>query len=144
MFEYLRDVKKWRCDMDGRVYGTKGKPIGYKNKSGYVKACAKFDKKHRFIWVHRFVFWFFHGYVPLEVDHKSKIRDDNRLANLRPVNHEQNQQQKIGIGAYKTSNGRWRAQIKISGKTVYLGTFDLFEDARARYLEAKKKNHLLP
>jgi len=73
---------------------------------------------------------------------------DNRKANLRPVTHAQNHQnrRKIsgttsrykGVSWYKRRN-RWHATIQINRKTKDLGYFEKEEDAAHAYDEAAKE-----
>ncbi len=42
----------------------------------------------------------------------------------------------VGVGVFE---GRYRAQIGRFGETVYLGSFGTVEEARVRYLEARRK-----
>ena len=75
-----------------------------------------------------------HGYFVKELDHISRIRDDNRIENLRPCNHSQN----LGnsgprVHKYKgvtfcKQTGRWRAQLKNKRQR-----FDTIEEAALAY-----------
>lgn len=85
-----------------------------------------------------------------EVDHRNRIRSDNRWDNLRPATHEQNHQNRgakssnptglAGVSWHKLRR-RWRASIGINGKQTHLGLFDTPETAHAAYLEAKARLH---
>ena len=125
---------RWRVNRGSR--GRAGCLAGCRNNEGYVQiqiGRVKY-KAHRLAWL------YVHGAHPVEIDHISRVKDDNRIANLRSVTHAQNgQNQKrprnntsghIGVDFYRRS-GRWRARIKIDGKLRDLGYFDSAEDAAA-------------
>lgn len=46
-------------------------------------------------------------------------------------------------GIWKTPNGRYRASITVNYKTVYLGTFDTYEEALKVRLQAEKQYELV-
>ncbi|WP_424578945.1 HNH endonuclease [Bradyrhizobium sp. USDA 241] len=80
------------------------------------------------------------------VDHEDRVRSNNRWSNLRLASDaQQNANQgarsnsKTGFrGVHSNGKGRFRARIKINGKSVSLGTFDTVEEGAAAY-EAKAK-----
>jgi hypothetical protein len=45
---------------------------------------------------------------------------------------------------YDINTNKWRGQISVNKKIIYLGYFDTEEEARNAYLEAKKKYHIMP
>jgi hypothetical protein len=66
------------------------------------------------------------------VDHVDSDGLNNRRANLRPATHSENQQNRRmaenNTSGYKgvsfdKSKGRWRAAIKLNGRTINLGRF---------------------
>ena len=77
------------------------------------------------------------------VDHINRDKLDNRRDNLRLANRSQNEANKAkgsrGVSRYKgvtrTNNGRWKAEITVDKKRIYLGTFDLEKDAAVAYNE---------
>lgn len=68
--------------------------------------------------------------LPLETDHRNRIKHDNQKHNLRHVTHAQNMQNKPrGSSRYlgvflNPKTGRWRARIKKNGHIYHLGTHD--------------------
>jgi hypothetical protein len=91
--------------------------------------------------LHRLVWLYVHGKLPDgTIDHKNRIRDDNRLDNLRDVTHSTNSHNKEHgkVGCKKARSGRWIAVIKINNKQVYLGTYDTQEEAHQAYLAKKQ------
>jgi hypothetical protein len=87
----------------------------------------------------------------LLVDHRNRNRLDNRRANLRIATHAQNQFNKgktrrktasrfVGVTFVK-SIGRWRAQIMLDRKNIFLGNFENELEAAKAYDAAAKKYH---
>ena len=79
----------------------------------------------------------------LQIDHINGVRYDNHLTNLRVVTHQQNQHNHVNAKGYcfckKTK--KYKAQIKLNNKTIYLGLFNTKEEAHQAYLNAKPKYH---
>ena len=106
---------------------------------GYVRIRIN-DKRY---YGHRLAWLYMYGEWPRgQIDHVNHNRADNKIINLREVNHQENQKNQTkyknntsginGVCWLNTSN-RWRARIKVSGKSIYLGIFsDKFEAICAR------------
>ena len=100
--------------------------------------------------VHRIVASAFLGLdiidLKIQVDHRNGIRHDNRLDNLRLVNNQQNQHNHTKAKGYywNKQNNRWRAKIRLDGRSIHLGYFDVEDDARQAYLDAKLVYHKIP
>lgn len=84
--------------------------------------------------VHRVVAYAFIGLTKgLEVDHRNKDTLDNRVENLRVVSRRENSLRRrkhtsntsgfTGVG-WDHRQKKWRATIKVHGKTKSLGSFD--------------------
>jgi hypothetical protein len=81
----------------------------------------------------------------IQVDHINGMKHDNRLVNLRLVTHQQNQHNRtkaLGYSWHKQNN-KWKAKIKLDGRTINLGYFINESDARQAYLDAKLKYHII-
>lgn len=101
-------------------------------------------KAHRLAWL------YVHGQWPKhEIDHINGIKSDNRIANLRDVPKNINQQNhrkaNAGnptrlIGAVRHGKG-FTASIRVEGRLLYLGKFPTAMEAHAVYLEAKRQLH---
>lgn len=100
--------------------------------------------------VHR-VAWAMHtGAWPLlEIDHINGIRSDNRIVNLRELEHGLNAQNlhraqrnnKSGFLGVCLVNGKWKAQITVNKQARHIGLFDTPEKAHEAYLSVKRACH---
>ena len=124
-----------------------GDEAGKYDKDGYIKVTidGKTYLAHRLMWL------YVHRVMPpdgVEVDHINHVRDDNRISNLRlaPFKSRHKNQHNRSLGKNNTSGHigvrrageKWRAEIRIDGKKVSLGTHVLLEDAIAARKEAEK------
>jgi HNH endonuclease/AP2 domain len=125
-----------------------GAHLGGKQSKGYVRL-SLFDRSYL---VHRLVFYNRHGWCPTQIDHIDGDKTNNRPENLRAATNSQNQANAPKHkthkgrppsarlkGVVKRTDQRWIAQIRISGKQTYLGTFKTEDAAHAAYCEAAKR-----
>lgn len=77
------------------------------------------------------------------VDHRNRIRTDNRFSNLRLATPAQNQHNRATPKGYKwdQKRGLWVATVRANYKLIYLGAFKEERDARAAYLAGCIKYH---
>lgn len=125
-------------------------PVG-KRSRGYVVVTISVNGREIHCMGHR-VAWALQtgGWPECEIDHRDGDRANNKWDNLREATHQQNQWNK-GVSAKNSSgfkgvhmhtqNGKWIAQISISGKTKHLGCFETAEMASLEYQRASKKFH---
>lgn len=78
-------------------------PLGCRNTKGYLVATIHYGKFRRQIKIHRLVWIAAHGPIPdgSVIDHINRIKDDNRISNLRlacPVLNSRNRRSYAGIG----------------------------------------------
>jgi hypothetical protein len=113
-----------------------GDIAGGLNGEGYVHIKIKGTKykAHRLAWL------YVHGTHPVNViDHINRVKNDNRLVNLRDVTKRENclNQYTTGIKFHKRMN-KWQAVYSSLNGRKHLGTFDNIIDARAAHLREKR------
>lgn len=121
----------------GKIYRKKNnKEVTNKDKDGYILVDATYEKGKqgrmrgaRLVWV------LYNGNIPdgHVVDHVNRVRDDNRLENLRLASHKQNSVNSLRSnretltssykGVQQDTHGRWRATIQENGITSLIGVY---------------------
>lgn len=128
---------RWKCRPAYRI--QLGDIAGSLNARGYL--LIKLGGKN--VAAHRLAMFITYGLWPAEeVDHVNGNRTDNRLANLRPSTHSQNQMNKPkrrnnssghkGV-SWASRDRRWVAQIKYNGRHEVVGRFTDKSEAEAAY-----------
>lgn len=116
-----------------------GKVVGQKDRLGYLRIWidGRFHSAARSIWL------FVYGEYPDgEIDHINRKKDDNRIENLRCVTRSVNVTNRdawasSGRKGVYAEGKKWRAQKRMGGKLISLGTFDTIEKAASAYEAAK-------
>lgn len=116
----------------------KNSVAGTKDKNDYIRIqiCGILYSAHRLAWLYVTGKW------PVkEIDHKNRIRHDNRFDNLRNAGRKGNNRNRsvarnnnsgiAGVYFYKARN-TWRARIKISGLSYCLGYYSTKDEAVAK------------
>jgi len=137
-------VLTWLQSSAARIHP--GDVAGHRNVLGY----RTLNFKGRRYQAHHVAWAFHHGRWPAGIlDHINGERDDNRVSNLREVTASENAQNKrrarsdnsTGILGVTIDYKKYRAQIRVNGKSTHLGSFSTAEEASAAYLEAKRRLH---
>jgi len=90
-------------------------------------------------YVHRIIFKMLHGYDPIEVDHKNRIKRINTPDNIRNATRSLNEANKISYNGQKTKgvtqlpSSNYRAIITKDGKRYDLGVFPTEQEAAKAY-----------
>ena len=111
---------------------------------GYLRSSVG-GKSYR---VHRLVFLYHHGYMPIQVDHIDGNRMNNKIENLRAATSSQNNQNRKAISSsgikgvvwHKQSN-KWVASICVNRNSVHLGSFISIEEAALVANKARQSAH---
>lgn len=123
-----------------------------KTAKGYVRVFVgkKYYMAHHLVWL------LHTGTLPnKQIDHINGKRDDNRFSNLREVSALENSQNQrrahktsstgmLGVSPIRQAglvSKRWKAQIKVGGRSIHLGTFASPADAHQAYIAAKRGLH---
>ena len=144
------DVKMWKTHSGNRKLKKprwnqikiQTNPEGYKQ----IKINPKLYSLHRVNYYAWNQDWNIHDSSQSnQVDHEDVNNSNNNIENLRVVTNQENQWNTNCKGYFwEKQKQKWRARIMVSGKNKHLGLFDLEEDARQAYLEAKKIYHIIP
>jgi hypothetical protein len=94
---------------------------------------------------HHFAYYMVYGNVDFKMlDHINQNKSDNRISNLRISNHTKNAYNSSAKGyTWDKQKNKWRSQITINSKLLFLGFFDNEKDAKNAYIETKKKYHII-
>lgn len=133
-----------------------GDIAGTVSKAGYVQinVCGVL------VYAHQLAHFYVNGVWPtIKVDHRNRIRSDNRWKNIRKINDTGNAENRL-VAAACNSTGllgvsltrrfklgqagltlKYKARITVGGDTIHLGCFETAEQAHKAYLKAKRKLH---
>lgn len=114
-----------------------GKKAGRKNtNSEYIYVAIN----HQLYSAHRIIFLYHYGYEPEFIDHINHIKNDNQIENLRSVTYSENYKN-LSMSKNNTSGfvgvrfvakrKKWLASINIDARNVFLGYYDIKEEAIA-------------
>jgi hypothetical protein len=119
------------------------------NSNGYL-AMYVAGRRYR---LHRLAWLYVTGNWPTQlIDHKNGNRSDNRFANLRDVSQSINRENQHAVRSNNLSAGitgvswceyhkKYKAHIRVGGRLQHLKYCASAEEARAVYLEAKRRLH---
>ena len=102
-------------------------------------------KAHRLAWL------YVYGYMPTkQIDHINRVRDNNKISNLRLVTNQENQFNSSlrkdntsgvkGVSWHEKSK-KWLASIRVDKKKTYIGIYETLELAKNAIDLARKKYH---
>lgn len=137
-------VFTWKTSRFARYVG---KPAGIAGRHGYnrIMIDRQTYQAHRLAWLHVYGHW-----PKGVIDHINRVRDDNRISNLREISLSFNQHNSTKsrggrsglIGAiWDEAKQRFFSRIKVNGKHHYLGSFETAQEAHLAYMAAKRKLH---
>lgn len=141
-------IKLLRYDNEtGHMYWIKnGKRAGCAHSSGYrmIGIKGRKYKEHRIIWL-----YVYGNYPQFDIDHINRVKNDNRICNLRKASEIENAQNmimaqshsKTGVLGVSPSKYGYVASIQSNGIKKHLGRFKTIEEAEKVYLNAKKELH---
>lgn len=121
IISYIRE----HCTYDNGVLTRKDRKgsQGSYDKDGYLIMKIK-GKQYK---AHRLIFAYFNGYFPKEIDHINRVRDDNRIENLREATRSLNNANTVrGLGVHKDNTKRLRKvwRFRLAGETYRFYTME--------------------
>ena len=111
-----------------------GSTVGHISDTGYYRVRIK-DTQYA---VHRLIWLWMTGNLPVQIDHIDHVRSNNVWANLREAAHTENMlnkgkysNNKTGVTGvwYETRCRKFKAFIKTPSGNKHLGYFDTIEEA---------------
>ena len=98
------------------------------------------DGKQRLLYLQRLLM---NPPADMQVDHINGIKHDNRRSNLRIVTRQENSHNMRSAKGYSWSKSRskYKANITLNNKIIYLGYYKTETEARQAYLAAKRIYH---
>ena len=140
-YERVRELFTYDTTTDSLISSTH--PTRCIKSDGYIS--RRLDGRQ--VQEHRIVYFYHNPDMDqsLSIDHINGIKHDNRIGNLRLVTYQENNfNNHVAKGYYwETYTNGWRAALKLNKKTIQLGRYETILDARAAYLRAKKKYHVI-
>jgi hypothetical protein len=129
----------------GDVISHTGRIIKGKNSKGYIQCNIGTGKNIVSIGAHQLAWFLYHNEVPNVIDHIDRNPLNNKMYNLRNVNLQINQFNRIDGKGYRfhKRDKIWTAHISLNSKQKHLGTFQNEQEARQAYLDAKKIYHII-
>lgn len=143
-FDYIDGFLYWKDPKSNRVINRR--LAGYKTKHNYRKVHF-FGKQ---IYEHRLIFMMHYGFMPKYIDHIDGNKSNNKIENLREVEHYQNmmnvkikKNNSSGIKGvcFDKNRSKWMVRITANNKTINLGRYDDLELAELVAQEARHKYH---
>jgi hypothetical protein len=137
-FEYRDGVLYWTerpahhfqrpADRLTFIKKSAGKPAGRKSGDGYVDIKLRNAGRGVCLAAHHIVWAIYYGRWPTKhIDHINRIRDDNRIENLREVTPAENAQnsswKRVHPYIHPARRGQYAAQVKVGDKQVHIGVF---------------------
>ncbi len=121
------------------TYIKSGKKCSRLDKDGYVRVSVSRQNYlgHRVAWVLHY------GEEPAtSIDHKNRVRNDNRIDNLRLATVvQQSANRNTAVKGIHKKGNRWRAKIHHLGEVIWLGSYECPLLARMASIENTQKLH---
>lgn len=137
----------WNFDVGST--GRHGEVAGCQTKAGYI--VIRIDGKLHL--AHRLAHLYIYGRWPERlVDHKNRVKSDNRLDNIRAATKSQNGQNASEAWGHNKASGllgvywskahdKWGAKVNLDGRQHHAGFHDTPEEAHQAYLAKKRELH---
>lgn len=143
----LKELLHYDPDTGVMTWQRTKKRAGTQHRLGYrnVMVAGRTYAEHRLAWC-----WVYGRWPSHDLDHINRVRNDNRLCNLRETTRAENCQNQpvrksnqsgvTGVYYHKVS-GKWAASINVAKKQVHLGVFDTVDAAVAARRVAETQHY---
>ena len=141
----VKSMDRFRKARGGKKAFVSGRVLKHRvGSNGYPYICLCKDGSQKSKTIHQLVAIAFLNHIPcgfkLVINHINLVKTDNRVENLEIVSNRINSNQKhikssskyVGV-RWDKSNCKWRAYIRVGGKTKHLGMFKNEKVASAIY-----------
>jgi hypothetical protein len=143
LFATHRSYRAWNARYAGALAFSCQNPAGYMTGQLF----GRWHAAHRVVWA-----WVHGAWPTHQIDHINRIRDDNRLSNLREVTNTENARNQsaprssktgiCGVSKLSLNSGKytyWAARIRVAGKDIRLGTFPFTAEGFEAAVQARKE-----
>ena len=133
---------KWKKKISNRCSDV----VGTKTENGYISIRIN-NKSYR---AHRLAWLYVYKEMPNKfIDHINRVRDDNRIENLRLATQKQNNENRINTNKttgirgvfWDKERNKFASCISQNNKTIALGRYNTLKEAETAYKQAAKKLH---
>lgn len=140
-FTYDGKILRWRIKLPYAKHDGVGSIAGGINSLGYrrITLHGRQYLAHRLIWLYVYGEW-----PKGMLDHINRIKDDNRIENLRMADMSLNVRNrdaypsKTGVKGVYPCRDKYRASIQVGDTQRHLGVFDTIEQAQKARQSAEK------
>ena len=141
----LKELLDYNSETGAFRYVSSGTACIGSNAEGYRRIWA-YGKRYM---LHVLAWLYVYGVLPTsKLDHVNRIRDDNRIDNLREATNKQNSWNRkrsctnlSGFKGVSADKNRWRATLTVDNKKIRLGRFNTPEEASAAYQAKAREVH---
>jgi hypothetical protein len=136
LFEYDNGNLIWR---NHKYPNRNGNVFGHYSTDGYLHGTLDGQSVEN----NRLVYIYHHGSIPVgyQVDHIDRVKDNNRIENLRlltPSENNYNTKRSDYARGYIREGNKFKACISIGGKSKHLGTYDTPYEAHKVFINYRE------
>lgn len=134
------------CSETGNIISPTGKICSKTTNNGYIQLTIRDDNKFcHYVTGHQFAWFIIYNEITPLIDHKNRIKTDNRKCNIRKATKSQNAMNQNNVKGYTfcKRSKKYIAIIMVNYKKKQLGSFDTPQEAARCYLENKNKYHII-